>query len=196
DPLGLADGAVSSSKLADAAVETDAIQDGAVTGTKLADGALAAGSNVTITRQGDGSLEIAATGDVGLAEVATDATLTGDGTAGDPLGVADGAVNSAKVADNGLTAADLTPKGGQTDEITDAAVTGAKLDADAIQAGTNVTVTRDGSGNFEISASGEVGLAEVATDATLDGDGTAGDPLGVADGAVTGPKLAAGAIQA
>src|SRR5690606_6998360 len=104
-----------------------------------------------------------ASGEVGLSEVATEATLTGDGTAGNPLSLADGAVNSAKVADNSLTAADLAPNAVQTDEITDAAVTGAKLDADVIQGGTNVTVTRDGSGNFEISASGEVGLSEVAT---------------------------------
>ena len=39
------------------------LADGSVVGSKLADGALAAGSNVTITRQGNGSLEIAAAAD-------------------------------------------------------------------------------------------------------------------------------------
>ena len=83
----LADGSVLTAKLADGSVLTAKLGDGAVTGAKLAEGALVAGANVTIQRQEDGTFEITSTGG-GLSQVQHDATLSGEGTMGNPLQVA------------------------------------------------------------------------------------------------------------
>lgn len=53
------------------------------------------GSNVTLTRSGD-TLTIASTGG-GAGTVTTDATLTGDGSIGDPLGIAQQAASASQV---------------------------------------------------------------------------------------------------
>ena len=137
----------------------------------LTDGALQAGSNVTITRQQGGALRIDATGGGGgggLSSVASDATLAGNGTSGNPLSLADRAVTGTKLADG------------------------------ALQAGSNVTITRQGNGALEIASTGGGGggLASVASDATLAGNGTSGNPLSLADRAVTGAKIADGALVA
>jgi hypothetical protein len=132
--------------------------------------ALRAGQNVEINRLSDGTLQIGSTGGSGsgLSSVATDATIEGNGTSGAPLGLADGSV------------------------------TGAKLSNNALLAGANVDIVRRGNGSLEISAmgGGGGGLTQVASDATLAGNGTAGSPLQLADGAVTGAKLADGALVA
>jgi trimeric autotransporter adhesin len=106
-PLGIANGGVGTTQLADNAVTGIKIAPGAVgtlqlgdvsvTGAKIANAAvvrsfnglfdnvvLAPGNNVTITPSGN-TLTIAATG---LASITRDATLTGDGTVGSPLGIA------------------------------------------------------------------------------------------------------------
>ena len=59
---------------------------------------------------------------------------------------------------------------------------------------TNIDVTYDASRklNFVVTAAG--GLNSVTSDSTLSGDGTAGNPLELADGAVTEPKLASDAV--
>ena len=61
------------------------------------------------------------------------------------------------------------------------------LERSDLVAGSNVTLT-PGSGNAVTIASsgggGGGGLSSVSTDATLDGDGTAGTPLGIADDGV------------
>jgi hypothetical protein len=136
----------------------------------LDEAALVAGDNVSITQRSDGALQIGATGGGGgtggLTSVASDATLSGNGTSSSPLGLADGSV------------------------------TGTKFSNNALLAGANVDIVRRGNGSLEISAAagGGGGLTQVASDATLSGDGTAGSPLQVADGAVTEQKLADGAV--
>jgi len=134
---------------------------------RLNEEALVAGQNVTITQRADGALQIGAAGGGtgGLSSVATDATIAGNGTSGSPLGLADGSV------------------------------TGEKLSNNALVAGVNVDIVRRGNGSLEISAaSSGGGLTQVASDATLSGEGTAGSPLGLADGAVTEMKLADGSV--
>ncbi|NBC18825.1 MAG: hypothetical protein GVY18_16095, partial [Bacteroidetes bacterium] len=74
---------------------------------------------LTTDANGNATWQAAPTG-----TVVTNTTLTGDGTAGNPLGLADDGV------------------------------TGPAIHPDAIQGGTNVTVTRDGSDNVLISSSG------------------------------------------
>lgn len=93
-----------------------------------------------------------------LATVATDATISGDGTSGNPLTVMGGG--------------DVTSVNGQTGVVVlnlndlDTTVTGAELDADHIQIANNTLALVDK-------------LDTVATDATISGDGTSGSPLSV-----------------
>jgi hypothetical protein len=73
----------------------------------------------------------------GLQTVTTDATLNGDGTTNNPLGVApnaittpllaDGAVTNAKLADNSVNTAKLADNSVQTNKLADNSVTTAKL---------------------------------------------------------------------
>jgi hypothetical protein len=147
------------------------LADGSVTGSKLANNALLAGANVDIVRRGNGSLEISTTGGGGgggLTQVASDATLSGDGTAGSPLGLANGSVTGVKVADGAVTGVKLV----------DGSVAGVKLADGALVAGSNVTITRQAGGAFEVASAGG-GISAVASDATLTGNGTAGTPLAV-----------------
>ena len=99
------------------------------------------------------------TGVGGIASVSTDATIDGDGTPSDVLGLADDAVSTVKVIDQ--------------------AITEAKLHPDVVaQLGDNENL-----------------LSSVATDATIDGDGTTSDPLSLADDAVTESKILNGAVS-
>ena len=92
---------------------------------------VAAGANITVTPSGGNTLTIAAP-DV-LTSVAHNATLTGNGTAISPLGIADGGVGTIQLADNAVTAAKIGPGNvvkmlnGLTDEVTLAAGSGITL---------------------------------------------------------------------
>lgn len=78
-----------------------------------------------------------------------------------------------------------------TTSIADEAVTGDKLHEDAIKAGENISLSRDAGNNFVISASvSGGGLTEVISDGTLAGAGISGNPLGLADNAITTTKIA------
>ncbi|MFQ5568357.1 MAG: hypothetical protein ACE5G0_01705, partial [Rhodothermales bacterium] len=144
---------------------------------RLDEAALEAGSNVTITRQGDGALRIEAAGGGtgGLTRVTTDATLEGEGTAGSPLGLADGAVVAGQNVNvtrenDGSFVVSATGGGGGLNRVehdstllgdgtgsaplglADGSVTGVKLSDTALRAGTNVTITRQGDGALEITS--------------------------------------------
>jgi hypothetical protein len=65
----------------------------------------------------------------------------------------------------------------------------------AIEAGDNVTIDNSKDGKITVSVSGGGGgLSTVAHDASLNGNGTAASPLGLADGGVTTDRLADGAV--
>ncbi|MGH9848873.1 MAG: hypothetical protein ACREBD_03370 [Blastocatellia bacterium] len=128
----------------------------------------------------DGTIQTTAASG-GLSAVAHNATLTGSGTSASPLGIADGGVNTAQLASNAVTNA----------KIADSAITNAKIAAGQVvkslnsltdnvtlAAGPNITITP--SGNTLTIASTGGGLASIAHDATLTGNGTSGAPLGVA----------------
>lgn len=93
--------------------------------------ALAAGTNITVTPSGGNTLTIAAP-DV-LTSVFHNTTLTGNGTAASPLGIADGGVGTPQLAINAVTAANIGPgnvvKGlnGLMDDVTLAAGSGITL---------------------------------------------------------------------
>ena len=64
--------------------------------------------------------------------VSTDGTIDGDGSAGDPLSLADDAVTTAKIATNAVHTAKINDDAVHTAKINDAAVTTAKLADDAV----------------------------------------------------------------
>ena len=68
----------------------------------------------------------------GLSSVSRDATLTGDGTAGTPLGIADDAVTQAKLADNSVHAAQLAANSVHASEIASGAVGSSEIEAGAV----------------------------------------------------------------
>jgi hypothetical protein len=93
---------------------------------------LAAGANITVTPSNGNTLTIAAPN--ALTTVTHNATLTGNGTAASPLGIADGGVDTAHLANNAVTAAKIAPGNvvkslnGLKDEVT-------------LAAGANITLT-------------------------------------------------------
>ena len=139
----------------------------------------------------------------GLTSVASDSTLTGDGTGTDPLKVA-----SPFTAAEKTKLASLTNQSGLTQVESDATLTGhgttasplkvanefthddeTKLDgiennATADQTGTEIVASIDttlGQTTWKQGGGGGGGLASVSSDATLTGDGTSSDVLKVAN---------------
>ena len=121
-------------------------------------------TRITVTLDGNNKLNFVVDEPV----VQSQARITGDGTTTDPLDIADGAIASQYLADEGVTEPKL--------DAANAPTAGQVLSWDA-------TAMRfrwiDGQG-----------IVAVATDGTLTGDGTTGDELGLADDSVTEPKLA------
>ena len=148
-----------------------------------------------------------------IASVTHDATLTGNGTAASPLGIAAGGVNTTqlannavttpKIADAAVTSAKIADAAVTTPKIADAAVTTSKIADTAVTSAkiSNGTVVRNLNGltenvtiaagtNISVSAAGNTitvaapnTLTGVAHDATLTGNGTQASPLSVAQGA-------------
>lgn len=79
----------------------------------------------------------------GLDEVATDATINGDGTLGDPLGLANDAVTTAKILNLNVTESKLATSAVTTGKIANNAVNNSKLADDAVTTSkiVNATVT-------------------------------------------------------
>lgn len=119
----------------------------------------------------------------GLTEVAHTTDLTGDGTDGNPLGVAD------TIARTG----DIPSLDGYatTESVTQAiaAAIADRLTAGDIKAGNGINI--ESSGNTVtisyVGGGSSGGLSAVAHDSTLTGDGTAATPLGVVDGTAINP---------
>jgi hypothetical protein len=148
-------------------VQTVHIANGAVTASKIANGTvvrslnglfdnvtLAAGSNITITPAGN-TLTIASPNS--LTSVAHDSTLTGNGTSGSPLGVANGGIGNAQLADNAVTSSKVTNGAIGTAQLADNSVTFAKIAPNQVvttlnnltenvtlAAGSNITITPSG----------------------------------------------------
>ena len=244
DPLGIADGGVDTTQLADDAIDSDKIADDAIRDEHVA-------SNLSNTEQQNIRTKIGAGSSTGgITAVSSDATLSGDGTTSDPLGVADDgvgttqiaddAVTQAKIADNAVQEPNLASNSVISAKIRADAVTGAKVADDAIDtehiadsavdtaqiaddAVTNAKVADDAIQNAQLAnnsvrdeqiagdlssqeqqnirtrigagTGGGSGLSAVSSDATLDGDGTSSDPLGIADGGVDTTQLADSAVE-
>jgi hypothetical protein len=106
-----------------------------------------------------------------LSSVAHNATLTGNGTSGMPLSVANGGIGTGQLADNAVTAAKIAS--GQVVK----SLNGLFDTVTLVGAGPNITITP--SGNM-LTIAAPNALSSVAHNATLTGNGTSGMPLSVA----------------
>lgn len=118
----------------------------------------------------DGSVQTTAAVN-GLQSVFHDGTLTGNGSAGAPLGIAPGGVGAIHLANGAVTGVKIAlgqvvrSLNGLTDNV-------------ALTAGANITITPSGN-TLTIAGIAGGGLSTVAHDGTLVGDGTGGSPLGL-----------------
>ena len=78
------------------------------------------------------NLTLGGGGGGGLSTVATDATIDGDGSTGNPLGIADDGVTQAKLANNSVHAAQIAANAVDSSEIASDAVGTNELEADAV----------------------------------------------------------------
>ena len=136
-PLGIALGGVKTFHLSSGVVTAPKIANGTVVRSLngLFDNiSLAAGSNITITPSGS-TLTISSPNS--LSSVAHDSTLTGNGTAGSPLGVADGGIGTGQIANQAVTLSKIalnqvvTKLNNLTESVT-------------LAAGANITITPSG----------------------------------------------------
>lgn len=115
----------------EASVDTARLADRAVTAAKMADQGCPVGQALGGYNNGTPSC-VAVQGGAGLTEVARDGTLTGNGTAGSPLGLADLAVATNKINNSAVTSEKLANAAVTTAKLANAAVTRAKLADEAI----------------------------------------------------------------
>ena len=225
-PIQLSDGAITNAKLADNAVMADNIQNETITNAKLAGNAAVLSLNGTrgdITIQGGEGAEVNSVGNTitvsvsvpegGLTSVSTNGTLTGDGTEGSALGIAEGSVDTPQLAENAVTSAqiadgtvtgedisnesigtaDLAGGAVQTAELADGAVTGVKLTDGALVGGSDIGINRTEDDAFEVSFTGELSdgdITGVSAGTGLTGGGDEGTvTLGIAEGGVDTPQL-------
>jgi hypothetical protein len=146
-PLGIALGGVQTIHLANSAVTAPKIANGTVVRSLngLFDNvSLAGGTNITITPSGN-TLTIASPNS--LTSVAHDSTLTGTGTIALPLGVANGGIGNAQLANNAVTLSKIAS--GQV-------VTGLNnlTDSVTLAAGPNITITPSGNTLTIVGAAG------------------------------------------
>ena len=217
---------ISTNELQNAAVTTQKIADGAITAGKLnqmnaANGQVLQwnGAEWIPANPGGGD-------NWGTQVAQTSARFTGNGTAGNPLDIApQGAANGQVLKWNGATwlpANDEVGVGGVGDDWgTQVVISNATLDGEgtnalplglANAAVTGEKINQMGAANGQVlkwngatwepandigGGAGDDWGAQVAeTDATLDGDGTAANPLAIADNAITSSKIdAMGAIN-
>ena len=166
-PLGLADEAVTPAKLAGGTAVrslTARTNSGAVVTTLVDSITVRAGDNVTFGQQ-DGELTISAAGpEGGISSVSSNQTLSGNGTASDPLSLAPDAVTSANIFDGEVKSDDLGPGAVTEAKILDGAVSAAKIsDAAAVKSLNTVT------GNVSLtSTDNSLNVASSPTDDQVD----------------------------
>ena len=141
-------------------------------------GKLAGGGSTgqVLTRTGAGQAWEDATGmGGGLLTVASDGTLSGDGTSGDPLGVADNSITTLQLANDAVRTANIGVGAVHADELADDAVTEPKLAASNAP-GSNQVLSWDGTALTWADQTG-MGGGTVTTTDPITGDGSAGTPL-------------------
>lgn len=128
--------------------------------------------------------DIASAAAGGLTSVSHTTDLTGDGTSGSPLGVADAIARAEDIPSlDGYATAESVSQA-------IAAAVADRLTAGDIKAGSGISIETSGN-QVTISymgGGGAGGLTAVAHDDTLNGDGTSTKPLGVVDGTMITPS--------
>ena len=128
----------------------------------------------------DGMLSVQiATSQQGLQTVATDATLTGDGTAANPLGVAPGAITTAYLANGAATAEKIADGAITTAKVADGVISTSKLADNAVA----TTKLVDGS-VVSSKIAVPLSLSGVSPDFTLSVTNTGSGPALTALGAI------------
>ncbi len=196
----LADGGVTSAKIASDAITSRELAPGAIGTNELADGGV---TSAKIASDAITSRELApgaigtnelADGGVTSAKIASDA-ITSRELAPGAIGtneLADGGVTSAKIASDAITSRELAPGAIGTNELADGGVTSAKIASDAI---TSRELAPGAIGTNEL-ADGGVTSAKIASDAITSRELAPG-AIGtneLADGGVTSAKIASDAI--
>lgn len=208
--LSLALDAVTQAEIATGAVGSDELQDNtAVTGLSIQNNGsntigplqnsvtLNGGNNISLGR--DGSIITIDAGATGLQSVTSDATLTGSGTLGDPLGIANGSVDTDQLANGAVTAAVLANNAVDTGALQDGAVTGVKIADGTLVGGTSIGISRTSGDALEINFTGSTGdgdITAVNTGPGISGGGDTGDvTLSIENGDIVGSMLDANAVQ-
>lgn len=160
-PLGIALGGVNTIHLANGAVTAPKIANGTVVRSLngLFDNvAILGSSNITITPAGN-TLTISTPNS--LSSVAHDTTLTGNGTAASPLGVADGGIGTTQLADGAVTLSKIalnqvvTSLNNLREGVT-------------LVAGSNITITPSGN-TLTIAGAGSAGSVKAMIEVSYDG---------------------------
>ncbi|MFO1496556.1 MAG: hypothetical protein U1F26_18080 [Lysobacterales bacterium] len=203
----VADGSVSTLKIANAAVTAAKIDTNSVQSRV---GASCTAGNAIRVVNADGTVvcESVAAGAGDITGVTAGAGLSGGGTSGDvSLSIAtggvtsamvqDGALTSADIADGNILNADLAPSAVSTATLADGAVTTIKTDPSSVQrrVGSSCTagnairaINIDGTVSCESAGTGDI--TGVTAGAGLSGGGTSGDiSLSIATNGVTGAML-------
>jgi len=117
-----------------------------------------AGNQLTLSKSG-GSVTLPGNDNWGVQVVATDVTLSGNGTTSNPLKIPDGAITSAKIADGGVTSADLAANSVDASKIVDLSIGTSDL------AGSSVTSAKIADGTIVTNdlADDAVTLAKIST---------------------------------
>ena len=215
DTTALADGSVTSAKIAAKGIQANNIADGIITGAMIAANALGANTLATNSVNTDELVNSSVTTDkLNNGAVTTDklgassvtSAKIADGTI-QTADIADAQITAAKIAANGLTANTYGAKSVGTAAIADGAITAAKIAEGGLTANTYgdnsialgtkttgnyvATVADAGSGHITVTGSG----SETAA-VTLAIAAGAVDTTELADASVTSAKIAAGGITA